>query len=341
MKIFPSIFIVFFVCACLCSKVTWSPLQVSGDLPTPRSQHTAVLKTSTKEMIIFGGLHLYNSLDDTYVLNLGSNVWSKLDTSGMNPPQIRKHTAVLSEDEKNMIVFGGVDDFGKLYGDIYSLDLETHKWSIESTSGTAPPPRLGHTAVSIPGNKMIVFGGNTDRSMLNDLFVYDITKKSWTKLNPSGELPVARTGTIGTHIGNYIYIFGGIKYYGDIYGYLNDAYRLNLETTKWEKINTQGKMDPRASFCAITSASGNYLLLHGYWQLFQDDTVYLDSKTQTWTQLDDSDSHELPLGRSHASAVTLNEGDRTTVYLFAGNDGIMGPELGYRNSVWKIEGSGF
>jgi len=242
--------------------------------------------------------------------------------------------------KKKMIVFGGVDDTGVLHNTIYSLDLETKKWNTEETLGTSPSGRIGHTAVLIPGNKMLVFGGNSDISMLNDLYVYDINSKTWSTLNPSGSIPVARTGTVGNVIGDYVYIFGGIKYYGDIYGYLNDVYRYNYVKNIWEKITTHGKMNPRASFCATTSAGGNYLLLHGFFELYHDDTVYLDSKN-TWTTIDNSDSSSLPLGRSHASAIAVIDGDKTKVYLFAGNDGIMGPELGFRNDIWLAEGSGY
>jgi len=240
-----------------------------------------------------------------------------------------------------MVVFGGVDDYGTLHNEIYYLNLETNKWHLETTKGTGPSGRIGHAATLIPGNKMLVFGGNTDRSMLNDLFVYNIDSKTWTKLNPSGDIPVARTGTIGSVIGDYVYFFGGIKYYGDIYGYLNDVYRYNFVNNHWEEIATQGYLNPRASFCATTSASGNYLLVHGYWELYHDDSVYLDSNTDTWVNIDDSGSHSLPLGRSHAASVTVIDGDKTKLYLFGGNDGIMGPDLGFRNDIWLAEGSGF
>jgi len=240
-----------------------------------------------------------------------------------------------------MIVFGGVDDDGKLFNTIYVLDLDTKQWTLEKPSGSIPAARIGHVAEKINGNKMIMFGGNGERSMLNDLFVYDITKKQWTKLNPTGTLPVARTSGSGTRINNYFYIFGGIKYYGDIYGYVNDVNRYDIVNNKWDKINHQGNMYPRASMCGLTSALGNFVILHGYWELYQDDTVYLDTKTQTWVTLYDHQSDSIPLGRSHASAISINTGDTTKVYFFGGNDGIMGPDLGYKNDIWIAEGSGY
>jgi len=242
--------------------------------------------------------------------------------------------------KKKMIVFGGVDDDGKLHNSIYSLDLETKTWTIETTSGSKPVGRIGHTAFLIPGNKMLVFGGNGDKSMLNELLTYDISAKKWSILNPSGDIPVPRTSTIGSLVGNYLYIFGGIKYYGDIYGYLNDAYRYHIVNNRWEKIATQGKLNPRANFCAATSANGNYFLLHGYWELYHDDSVYLDS-TNTWTPIGDSNSESLPMGRTHATTVTIIEGDETKIYLFAGNDGLMVTDLGFRNDIWLGVGSGF
>jgi len=293
-------------------------------------------------MIIFGGLHFYNSLSDTFVFNIERSEWKRMVTSGSNsPPNMRKHTAVLTADEKKMLVFGGVDDNGKLHNSLYVLDLASRQWTLEKPTGQIPVPRIGHTAEMIPGNKMVIFGGNSDRSMLNDVYIYDIGKKQWTKMNPRGDIPIARTGGVGTIIGNNLYIFGGIKYYGDIYGYINDIHRYDYVNNNWELIDDQHKIAPRASFCAVTSAGGNYLLLHGYWELYQDDSIIFNTNTDTWLTLDDSSSPTIPLGRSHASAITINSGDTTKVYFFAGNDGIMGPDLGFKNDIWIAEGSGF
>jgi len=323
-------------------SIEWNRLHVEGDLPPPRSQHSAVLRKSHHEMIIFAGLHLYNSLSDCFAFDMVKNHWREIKAEGSVPPPIRKHTAVLSEDENTMVVFGGVGDDGKLYSDVYLLDLISNKWTIAVTTGDKPVARIGHTAALISGNRMIIFGGNSDRSMLNELHIYDISKKIWKKQTPSGDIPVARTSTIASMTGNYFSIFGGIKYYGDIYGYLNDFYRYDVVNNKWTKVQAGGeKVDPRANYCAVTTSKGNYLVLHGYWTLYQDDALYLDSSTDKWVYLDDSVSQSIPLGRSHASSVSVINGDNTKVYLFGGNDGDYGQDLGYKNDIWIAQGSGF
>jgi len=323
-------------------SIGWFHVEVTGNVPDSRSEHVAVLKKSTREMIVFGGLHMYQSLKDTFVFNIDKSQWRELITSGNNPPPIRKHTGVISEDEKYMIIFGGVDDDGVLYNSLYVLDLDTNVWTVEHPKGDIPVPRVGHTADMIPGNKMIIFGGNSDKSMLNDVHVLDITKKTWTEMKPGGDIPVARTGTVGTITNNYFYIFGGIKYYGDINGYLNDVYRYDFINNKWQKIDAEGKIDPRANYCSITSANGNYMILHGYWKLHESDSVFLDCKSNHWESLDvNPSSSSIPLGRSHATAITLNHEGTTKVYLFGGNDGVYENELGFRNDIWIAQGSGF
>jgi len=81
-------------------QVVWNQLAVTGKLPTSRSEHTAVFRHSTREMIIFGGLHHFTSLQDTCAFNIDTKVWRELSTSGDVPPPVRKHIAILSEDER-------------------------------------------------------------------------------------------------------------------------------------------------------------------------------------------------------------------------------------------------
>lgn len=54
-----------------------------------------------------------------------------------------------------------------------------------SVSGVAPPARKGHTAVVFDG-KMIVFGGQTTKTPLNDLWVFNPSDNSWKLLDAQG-----------------------------------------------------------------------------------------------------------------------------------------------------------
>lgn len=50
--------------------------------------------------------------------------------------------------------------------DIYSLDLLTMNWKVESVSGEKPKPRYGHSQVYIDDTHMMIMGTRTFISLL-------------------------------------------------------------------------------------------------------------------------------------------------------------------------------
>lgn len=70
---------------------------------------------------------------------------------------------------------------------------ENAQWILVSVVGTTPGRRYGHSIVfSKP--YLIVFGGNTGKESVNDVWILNVEKApmSWAKLQCSGEVPPAR-----------------------------------------------------------------------------------------------------------------------------------------------------
>ena len=57
----------------------------SGDIPSPRSQHSTILLDSN-HILLIGGYNGTTILNDVYVLNLRNFNWSKIETTGTKPP---------------------------------------------------------------------------------------------------------------------------------------------------------------------------------------------------------------------------------------------------------------
>ena len=70
-------------------------------------------------MIIFGGYDGSGVVNDTYSLNLSSNAWTQITTSGSSPASRYGHSAVLYNGDQ-MIIFGGHDG-SSYFNDTYSL----------------------------------------------------------------------------------------------------------------------------------------------------------------------------------------------------------------------------
>lgn len=56
-----------------------------------------------------------------------------------------------------------------------------------AVSGAAPSARKGHTAV-VFDSKMVVFGGQTDKAPLNDLWLFNPSDNTWKQLDAQGPL---------------------------------------------------------------------------------------------------------------------------------------------------------
>jgi N-acetylneuraminic acid mutarotase len=60
-------------------------------------------------------------------------------------------------------------------------------------------------------NSLYLFGGqNKNAETVNDFWCYSLTKDTWTKLKPGGEVPSARSGHTFVVIGKFILLFGGL-----------------------------------------------------------------------------------------------------------------------------------
>lgn len=70
----------------------------------------------------------------------------RLSVTGTVPAPRMHHTAIISPNEQNMIVFGGRAGPLKPFNDVHVLHFESKVWSMVATAGTSPCPRWHHAA---------------------------------------------------------------------------------------------------------------------------------------------------------------------------------------------------
>ena len=82
-----------------------------------------------------------------------------------------------------MYIFGGRDDDNMKLNDLWRFDIATNVWQEIKQSGNAPTPRSGHSCDIFEGQYLIIFGGILEITKeLNDLHLFDLTKKKWVTL---------------------------------------------------------------------------------------------------------------------------------------------------------------
>ncbi|KAI0283604.1 hypothetical protein BGY98DRAFT_1174113 [Russula aff. rugulosa BPL654] len=148
-------------------------LQTSGDVPSPRYGHRAVLTRTT--LLTWGGemgsgdqsARNQSNDDSVYLLDLGT--------------------------------FGG--GAGKHYfNDTWSFNISTRKWTELQCTGSIPSPCSSHTAVLI-GDVMYVYGGRTvGRTIL---------ARRWSSFQDIGPSPCARAFHAIASDGRRVFVLGG------------------------------------------------------------------------------------------------------------------------------------
>ena len=179
--------------------MTWSSPKVKGTPPGPRESHAAVV--IQEKMYVFGGwdaASVKETYNDVYSLDLIENRWEKVITQGMTPSPRAGMSAVA--DDAKAYFFGGVDKSGTFSDDLYMLDTRTMNWFKPSTAGSLPAVRADHTA-NLVGNKMYVFGGQSDAGEHADLWVLDLNSLTWSNPGVQGDKPKARSGHSASLVG--------------------------------------------------------------------------------------------------------------------------------------------
>nr|AML77583.1 putative LOV domain-containing protein [Phyllocladus hypophyllus] len=184
---------------------TWR--EVAGSAPPlPRSWHSSCTLDGTKLIVSGGCADSGLLLSDTFLLDLTMEkpMWREIPVS-WTPPSRLGHTLTVYGGQK-ILMFGGLAKSGPLRlrsSDVYTIDISEQepKWRYLTGSGMpgagnpggiAPPPRLDHVAVSLPGGRVLIFGGSVaGLHSASQLYLLDPTeeKPTWRMLNVPGQPP--------------------------------------------------------------------------------------------------------------------------------------------------------
>ena len=111
---------------------SWASVTTNGGPPTGRYRTTAIYAAATNSMYIFGGKPGAGYLNDVWALNLATNSWASVTTTGGPPTARVGHTAIYDAATNTMYVFGGLDG-SQLTNDVWALALP------EALGQTIPP----------------------------------------------------------------------------------------------------------------------------------------------------------------------------------------------------------
>ncbi len=204
---------------------TWIAENPAGTAPAARVYSAGAYDPVTNSLIVFGGSDCSSGFfSDVWLLsnangNQGTPTWSKLATFGTAPLARQSATATYDSVNNILTIYGG-DAGNAPFSDVWVLSNAngtggTAVWTRLSPTGTAPPPRTGHTAVyDSVDNRAIIFGGATGAVTLTDSWILTaangIGTPTWVSIPSSGTAPsLAYHSAVYSQSGNFMYVFAG------------------------------------------------------------------------------------------------------------------------------------
>jgi len=194
-------------------------------------------------------------------------------------PQRSAHTA--THVSGLIYVFGGWNS-SAYFNDLWSFDTtqlylnsaSSVSWVQIIPNNRPPPARNGHTAVSAAGG-LWIFGGFSHSLQngpwvsctapgdncvyYNDLWRYDGRSNTWTKMNPSGDIPTGRWGHSADVLGNRMLVFGGNTPIGNV---VNDIYSYDFTNNQWQLLQVVVNA-PSPRFAHVSGVIGSNLYIYG------------------------------------------------------------------------------
>jgi len=192
----------------LSKQPAWSRLEPSGESPSPRSAHLAVLAPDLGGIVIFGGaspqgcpgpLTCAQQTNDVWLLSLTDPpVWTDLTPriTGGPPCGIQAHGAVYDPVERQMVVFDGYSAYGPdtpCFGAIsavWTLSFDDMRWSQVTLPADRPRARyFASTVFDVERRRALVYGGGSG-TPYGDVWALNLgATPYWSRIEPPDGIP--------------------------------------------------------------------------------------------------------------------------------------------------------
>ena len=234
-------------------SLEWQQIMVAN--LAPRCWHTSTYSRKGDVLLIFGGIDAAgDEMSAMTAFDCQVEIFFPLQTSGRAPTPRSGHSAVMLEESGLMCVFGGCRKT-KWYNDVHLFEPSSGHWLQVTVTGEIPPPRVYHSAASLPGDRMIIFGGNARDESFNDAYMLSPAHGSsakrdvfvWSKINVAGGIPPApRAGHASVACGTEdVVVFGGwdTNVADGLVEVFKDAHVLNVRTQRWRAAGSRFASD--------------------------------------------------------------------------------------------------
>ena len=164
---------------------TWKWTQKQDMGPSPRAAFSMVYDSSSKKIVLFGGIDFVGPLNDTWEWE--DEIWTQV--ADMEPTSRVGHSMAYNSNSKKIVLFGGSKDTD-FFNDTWEWDGT--EWS--QVADTGPSVRAYHSMAYDSSEKaVILFGGHEFFSPSATVFsdTWKFKSHIWTNESNMGPPPTA------------------------------------------------------------------------------------------------------------------------------------------------------
>lgn len=244
------------------TNMSLTRLETYGTKPD-KGRHRAVL--AGRVLVIFGGDNYLHFLD------LDTREWSRLRPPLPYPGPRDGHSFIM------------VDKAVWLYGGEHGYDFKDDMWRVDLTTGIDnlrwreipkkdpwPEARTQHSTVFYNGC-LYLFGGRYAAPeghcpYVNDLWKFDLSTETWTRVQYSGLPPQPRESHTVTVIGDNMFVFGGgiPTAKRDEYFFTDDAYAFDFRDYTWRSLAMLGHTPAPTAEGTLLALDSQLILVGGH-----------------------------------------------------------------------------
>lgn len=188
----------------------WTKLQATN-LPPGRTNALVVYDSARDRIVVHGGL-AFVPLGDFVQLNLVTNEWSEIATTGAVPLS-RWSTVGCYDAQRDRLIeaLGSWSSGYALSSEVWSFDFASGQWTQMQPLGTAPARALTDAVFDPPRRRLVFFGGYLLGPAPSDTWSLLVDTPAWVEMLPEGTIPEGRWvhGTIYRTATQEMVIYGG------------------------------------------------------------------------------------------------------------------------------------
>ncbi|KAJ7326013.1 Multiple epidermal growth factor-like domains protein 8 [Desmophyllum pertusum] len=249
--------------------------------------------------------------DCSQAITPGSGLWEVLSqVPHPNTSRLARMGHTMVHTPGVLLVYAGYSLTYGLLNDLQSYNLSSNTWSlveVNQLKSSLPSARYLHSAV-LHTDAMLIYGGLTEYSADDSLWLFNVTTLRWNKLTSNGPKVAGHTATLA---GDDMVIIGG---YDRILGFNERSYKYNVVTKKWTSLTTSGP-SPKGLYghTAVYYSTKDIILVFGGYRFrihsvgASDELYSFDLTTNKWSILQALPSNEPRPKYFHTAAILDDE----------------------------------